>query len=146
MKKPVLLLAEDNDLDALLFDRLIQREGAPFQLRRVEHGDAAINYLQGAEEFGDRQRFPLPDLLLLDLKMPRKDGFAVLGWRRENPAFNRLPIIVFSSSQLGDDIARAYALGANSYAVKPSDPAQLGRLVRALHAWWGEFNVTAAPV
>lgn len=143
MKKPVLLVAEDNEMDALLLERLIQRCGDAFAMVRVEHGDAAIDYLQGTGAFQDRTRHPLPAVLLLDLKMPRKDGFAVLRWRQENRAFARLPIVVFSSSNLADDIARAYALGANSYVIKPSDPERLERMVQHLHAWWIEFNVPA---
>lgn len=144
MKKPVLLVAEDNELDALLLERLIQRCGDAFEMVRVEHGEAAIDYLQGTGIFQDRMRHPLPAVLLLDLKMPRKDGFAVLRWRQENRAFARLPIVVFSSSNLADDIARAYALGANSYVIKPSDPERLERMVQNLHVWWIEFNVPAA--
>lgn len=143
MKKPVLLVAEDNEFDALLLERLIQRGGDGFEMVRVEHGEAAIDYLQGTGNFQDRTRHPLPAVLLLDLKMPRKDGFAVLRWRQENRAFARLPIVVFSSSNLAADIARAYALGANSYVIKPSDPEQLDHMVRALHQWWITFNVPA---
>jgi len=142
MKNPVLLVAEDNALDAMLLERLIQRGAGAFRMRRVEHGDAAIDYLQGSGAYDDRSAHPPADLLLLDLKMPRKDGFGVLKWRQENPAFARLPIIVFSSSNLAEDVARAYALGANSYVVKPADPVRLERFVRALHEWWAEFNVT----
>ena len=145
MKKPVLLVAEDNDLDALLLDRVLQRCGAVFQLQRVAHGEAAIDYLQGKGEFGDRAKYPPPDLLLLDLKMPRKDGFAVLRCRLENPALARLPAIVFSSSSLQEDIAKAYALGASSYVVKPAKPERLEQFARALNEWWVQFNVTTAP-
>ena len=144
MKKPVLLLAEDSLIDALLVERVIQRCGDAFQLVRVEHGEAAIDYLQGRDAFADRTKHPLPDLLLLDLKMPRKDGFAVLRWRQENTAFARLPVIVFSSSGLQDDITRAYGLGANSYVVKPTSPEKFERMIRALREWWIEFNVTRA--
>jgi CheY-like chemotaxis protein len=143
MSKPVLLVAEDNPLDAMLLERLVQRCGAAFQMKRVEHGDAAIGYIQGTGAYGDRAMHPLANLLLLDLKMPRKDGFAVLKWRQENPTFARLPIIVFSSSDLPEDVTRAYTLGANSYVVKPTDPARLERFVRALHEWWAEFNLTS---
>lgn len=146
MKKPVLLVAEDNEFDALLLERLIQRGSDGFEMVRVEHGEAAIDYLQGTGNFQDRTRHPLPAVLLLDLKMPRKDGFAVLRWRQENRAFARLPIVVFSSSNLAADIARAYALGANSYVIKPSDPGQLEQMVRALHQWWITFNVPATLV
>src|SRR5262245_29811864 len=130
MTKPVLLVAEDNDLDAMLLERLIERCGDAFQMMRVEHGDAAIDYLLGSGTYTDRAKFPAADLLLLDLKMPRRDGFGVLRWRQETPAFAQLPVIVFSSSALRDDISRAYSLGANSYVVKPSDPVLLERLVK----------------
>lgn len=142
MKKPVLLVAEDNAIDALLLERAIQRNGAAFQMIRVEHGELAIDYLEARGAFADRTQHPAPDLLLLDLKMPRKDGFAVLRWRQENPRFMRVPVIVFSSSNLPDDIARAGALGASSYVMKPTDPERLERMVRALREWWLEFNVT----
>lgn len=142
MTKPVLLVAEDNAIDAMLLERIVQRCGANFQMKRVEHGEEAIHYLEGRPPFADRQQHPLPKLLLLDLKMPRKDGFAVLRWRQETPAFARLPIVVFSSSNLPGDVTRAYALGANSYVVKPSEPDRLERMVKALHEWWGEFNVS----
>lgn len=142
MKKPVLLVAEDNLLDAMLLERVIERGGDAFHMVRVEHGEAAIHYLEGRDGYADRTRHPAPDLLLLDLKMPRKDGFAVLRWRQENRAFARLPVIVFSSSNLADDINRAYSLGANSYVVKPTQPERLERMVVALRDWWSDFNVT----
>jgi CheY-like chemotaxis protein len=144
MPKPVLLVAEDNDLDALLLERVIERAGNLFRMVRVEHGGAAISYLEGSEPSGDGQAQPVPNLVLLDLKMPGKDGFAVLAWRQQTPAYARVPIVVFSSSGLQADISRAYALGANSYVVKPADPLRLERMVRALHEWWGNFNLTAA--
>lgn len=142
MKKPVLLVAEDNPLDAVLLERVIERCGDLFHMVHVEHGEAAIDYLTGKGTFADRARHPLPDLLLLDLKMPRKDGFAVLKWRQENPAFLRLPAIVFSSSNLPADIAQACALGANSYLVKAPSAERLERMIKALHEWWGVFHVT----
>jgi CheY-like chemotaxis protein len=145
MQKPVLLVAEDNAMDAMLLERTIQRCGSLFHMIRVEHGEAAIDYLLGKDPFRNRTENPFPHLLLLDLKMPRKDGFQVLRWRKDTPAFARLPVIVFSSSDLPADISRAYALGANSYAVKPTSPERLERLVKALQEWWGEFNLQAPP-
>lgn len=141
MQKPVLLMAEDNEMDALLMERLIERCGAAFQMVHVKDGEGAIDYLGGKGMFADRQKYPLPQLVLLDLKMPRKDGFAVLRWRKETLGSTRPPVIVFSSSNLESDVAQAYALGANSYVVKPTDARRLERMVRALHEWWAEFSV-----
>lgn len=141
MTKPVLLVAEDNAMDALLLERVLERCGGVFRFAHVDNGEALIEYLTGKNGFDDRERFPPPDLILLDLKMPRKDGFAVLRWRQETPAFIQIPVIVFSSSSLPEDVSRAYALGANSYAVKPSDPTRFEALVAALQNWWAVFNV-----
>ena len=142
MPSPILLVAEDNDLDAMLLERLIEHCGSVFQMVRVRDGEAAIDYLQGAGEFSDRAKHPPADLLLLDLKMPRKDGFEVLKWRRENPASARVPVVVFSASYLPADVERAYYFGASSYVVKPSDPGRLERFVKALQVWWSGFNIT----
>ncbi|CAM2859242.1 hypothetical protein RAHE111665_04495 [Rariglobus hedericola] len=108
----------------------------------VASGDELIDYVQGRGAYTDRVLHPLPKIVLLDLKMPRKDGFAVLSWRKELPFGYRLPVVVFSSSSLQQDIDRAYSLGANSYVVKPTAPDRLGSMVAALHEWWGNFNET----
>ncbi len=142
MKKPVLLVAEDNALDAMLLERVLQRSGSAFQMLHVEHGEAAIDYLEGREAYADRIKHPMPDVVLLDLKMPRKDGFAVLRWRQESPEFSRVPVVVFSSSNLQSDVVKAYSLGASSYVVKPTSPERLERMVKALQEWWAEFNIT----
>ncbi|MES2694013.1 MAG: response regulator [Verrucomicrobiota bacterium] len=145
MKKPVLLVAEDNALDALLLERVLERCGDVFQMVQVEDGEGVIDYLLGNGAYADRAAHPLPNLILLDLKMPRKDGFAVLRWRQETPAFIQVPVIVFSSSSLPGDVARAYTLGANSYTVKPSDPQRFEQMVSALQAWWTQFNIGVSP-
>lgn len=145
MRKPVLLVAEDNDFDAQLLERMLERCGNKFHFHRVAHGEAAIDYLAGTGEYANRARHPLPNLLLLDLKMPRKDGFAVLQWRLERGGAVWLPAIVFSSSSLPGDIERAYRLGANAYVVKSTQPQQFERFVHALYDWWSGVNVTNHP-
>jgi CheY-like chemotaxis protein len=142
MPNPVLLLAEDNDLDAALFAKLNERCGSVFNLVRVVDGEAAVDYLRGAGPFADREKHPQANLLLLDLKMPKKDGFEVLRWRQEHPAFLHVPVIVYSASYLPTDVERAYAFGASSYVVKPTDPVRLERFVKSLQNFWTEFNVT----
>jgi len=140
---PVLLLAEDNDLDATVLTQINQASGSVFQVVRVVDGVEAVDYLRGAGAYADRAKHPTANLLLLDLNMPRADGFAVLRWRQDHPAFLHIPVIVFSSSYLPADVEKAYALGASSYVVKPTDPARLERFVKSLQTFWSEFNVTS---
>ena len=143
MLPPVILLAEDNDLDALVLAKVNERCGNIFQLVRVVDGVEAVDYLRGAGQYADRSKFPAANLLLLDLIMPRADGFTVLRWRQDHGAFLHVPVIVYSASYLPADVERAYALGASSYVVKPTDPARLERFVRSLQTFWSEFNVTS---
>jgi CheY-like chemotaxis protein len=142
MPTPVLLLAEDNDLDAKLLEQLIEHCGGMFRFMRVNDGAAAIEYLLGSGQYSDQEKYPVPNLVLLDLKMPNKDGFEVLQWRQSHTEFARLPIIVYSSSYSPEDVEHAYALGANSYVVKPSEPVRLERFVKTLQAWWSDLNLT----
>lgn len=144
MKKHVLLVAEDDDTDALLLERALRRVGSPFDMVRVQNGEDAIHYVEGTGRFADRAAHPAPHLVLLDLKMPLKDGFAVLRWRQQGVSNNRIPMIVFSSSALKQDVDHAYSLGANSYVVKPTAPGRLESMVNALQHWWGEFNIVSA--
>ncbi len=141
MSTPVILLAEDNDLDVLLFTQVNERCGSPFNVVRVADGVKAVDYLRGVGEYADRAKYPAANLLLLDLKMPNKDGFDVLRWRQEHPAFLHVPAIVYSASYLPTDVERAYGLGASSYVVKPTDAGRLERFLRSLQTFWSEFNV-----
>ena len=143
MRKKVLLVAEDDENDALLLERALRRADSDFHLVRVADGEELVSYLQGDRPFHDRAVHPEPDLVLLDLKMPRMDGFDVLRWRRERENGCLLPVIVFSSSTLERDVRLAYALGANSYVVKPMRSEALDGMVQALLGWWGRFNVSS---
>src|SRR5215471_2423014 len=119
MSRITILHVEDDANDALLFQHACQKAGVGFDLRAVKDGDEAIAYLKGSEKFSDRMSHPLPQLMLLDLKMPRVNGFDVLTWLRNDEHFKRLPVIVLTSSNHENDIKRAYDMGANSYLVKP---------------------------
>ncbi len=143
MTKKVLLVAEDDENDALLLERALRRAGSEFQLIRVPDGEQAVAYLAGLPPYSDRSAHPPADLLLLDLKMPRMDGFEVLRWRAAQTVHS-FPVIVFSSSTLERDVRQAYELGASSYAVKPLRSERLDAFARALIAWWGSFNVTGS--
>jgi CheY-like chemotaxis protein len=96
----------------------------------------AIAYLNGEGIYADRARYPFPEVLLLDLKMPRMTGLELLAWIRDHPDFRIIPTIIMTSSRLDLDIEKAYNLGANTYMIKPSSFDELGRMVRAAHEYW----------
>ncbi|HEX7859569.1 MAG TPA: response regulator [Verrucomicrobiae bacterium] len=135
-----ILHVEDDPNDVLLVERAIKKSNAPVLLRSVGDGDKAVAYLKGDESFSNREQFPLPNLVLLDLKMPRKSGLEVLGWIRENAELKRLPVVIFTSSKHDQDINRAYDLGANSYLVKPVGFDSLLDTVKQLQLYWGALN------
>jgi len=135
-----ILVAEDDPTDAYFFERAFRRAGLPVTLHFVRDGQEVLDYLQGEGQFADRTRYPLPQLLLLDLKMPRLDGFDVLEWVRKQPSMSGVLIVIFSSSEEPRDINRAYGLGANSYLVKPHSMAELTALVGQFKKYWQEAN------
>ena len=143
MAEPVtILLAEDREDDVVLIRRAFARVNFRNPLLVVKNGEDAINYLKGETPYDDRTKYPFPGLLLLDLKMPRKDGFEVLRWIREQRAFDGLRVLVLTSSEASQDLALAYDLGANSFLVKPSDFSDLVQLSRFIDGFWLQFNKT----
>ena len=136
----VILLAEDDPNDVLSVQRAFQRNYVANPVQVVRDGEEALAYLSGQAPFADRERHPLPVLMLMDLKMPRKSGLEVLEWVRQQPGLKRLPIIVLTSSNQSPDINRAYELGANSYLVKPAGFDSLLDLVKNLDMYWLILN------
>jgi CheY-like chemotaxis protein len=137
-----ILLAEDDANDVLLLERAFEKAGLKPSLRVVNDGEQAIGYLSGRGIYADRKKFPLPFLLLLDLKMPGTNGFEVLQWLRQEPDFKRLLIVVLTSSNLQSDVDRAYDLGANSYLVKPVSFDEMANLIQRFEMYWTEINRT----
>ncbi len=133
-----ILVAEDDPTDAYFLERAFKRAGLPVTLSFVRDGQEAVDYLEGAGQFADRKQHRLPHLLLLDLKMPRLDGFGVLEWVRKQPALNRLVVVIFSASSDPRVINRAYSLGANSFLVKPHSMEELMDLVGRFKRHWLE--------
>ena len=129
---PCLLLVEDQDDDVFFFRRALTQAAVVVRLAVARDGSEAIDYLDGRPPFTDRISAPLPSLVLLDLKMPRMNGFDVLNWLRARPEFSKLPVIVFSTSDLPSDIERAMELGANDYRVKPNDFDDLVEFVKEI--------------
>ena len=136
----LILLAEDNSTDALMVRRAFTKARLQGTLDVVDDGDKAVAYLSGQGEFADRARHPLPALLLLDLKLPRRSGLEVLAWLRQQPGLRRLPVVVLTSSEESADINRAYEEGANSYLVKPVDFDALLEMVKGLGLYWLVLN------
>ncbi len=116
-----LLLADDDDSIALLLEHAIHRCGHDVTLKWVSDGEGAIQYLTHIGTFAHTTKYPIPAALLLDLKMPKVNGFEVLEWKRKQPHLEALPVVVLSSSELPQDKERAFALGANAYFVKPME-------------------------
>ncbi len=136
-----LLIVEDEEDDVFFLKRAIQKTGITNAVFAVATGQAAIDYLKGSGEFADRRRYPFPFLIFLDLKLPCVGGIDVLKWIRSDPASRSVIVVVLSSSTLAEDINEAYASGANSYFVKPADPAQLLEYIRDFANWWLRRNV-----
>jgi CheY-like chemotaxis protein len=134
------LIAEDRQEDIDILKLAFKRAHVDVKLRFVSDGEEAIRYFKGEGPFANRAEYPLPRLLLLDIKMPIKNGFEVLEWLRQQPGLRRLQVIIFSSSELPEDIDRACDLGANSYLVKPYKFDDLQLVARALDSYWLKLN------
>ena len=133
---PLILLAEDSADDALLMRLAFQKTDLSNPLAIVRDGQDAIDYLRGDGPYADRQMHPFPGLLLLDLKMPRMNGFDVLAWLRRHPELDGLSVVVVSTSALESDIQKAMDLGAHEYRVKPTGFDALVAMLQELHARW----------
>jgi CheY-like chemotaxis protein len=123
------LYVEDSADDFKLLELASRKCGTPFSLQRAADGEQAIAYLNGTSAFADREQYPFPDLVLLDLKLPRLDGFELLQWIRSATLTRSLPVVVLAGSSFRADVRRALELGANSYAVKPATFEELQVLV-----------------
>lgn len=131
-----LLWVEDDPNDVFFFERALRKLGLGGRARFLRDGQEALDYLSGSGAFADRTAHPLPDLILLDLKLPRVSGFEVVTWLRSRPELRRIPVVVFTSSRERCDIDRAYDLGVNSYLVKPLSFEDLFALLKLLHGYW----------
>jgi CheY-like chemotaxis protein len=140
---PVVLLVEDRDDDVLIVRRAFEKLGLPNPIKVVTDGDQAISYLAGAGVYADRKLYPMPALVLLDLKMPVRDGFEVLEWIRSQPGISGLPVVVLTTTDAIKEVSRAYAAGANSFLVKPMEFEQYMGLLQTLKKFW--LNLGSTP-
>jgi CheY-like chemotaxis protein len=134
-----ILQVEDDPNDVFLLKHALRKAGVPNPIQVVNDGQAAIDYLKGAGKFADRETFPFPCLVLLDLKLPLVMGLDVLKWIRQ-PSQPPVVVIVLSASAEEPDIATAYRLGANAFLTKPSKASQLEDMVKAIRDFWLTHN------
>jgi CheY-like chemotaxis protein len=131
-----ILLAEDDRNDIYLMRRAFDKAGIPNPLLVVHNGQEAIDYMAGTRDYSDRGKFPLPGLMLLDLKMPWMDGFDVLAWMRKQRHFDTLPVVILTSSKLQSDIDKSRQMGVYDYRVKPHAFDDLVRLLDDVRKCW----------
>jgi CheY-like chemotaxis protein len=140
MDTRTILVADDSADDVTLMQRAFRKAGSRAALQFVPDGEAALAYLRGEGEYNDRTQHPFPALLLLDLKMPRKNGLEVLEAIRHDEQLKRLTVVVLTSSHQPRDIDLALELGANSYLVKPTDGEALVGLLQRVEDYWLRLN------
>jgi CheY-like chemotaxis protein len=134
------LYAEDDENDAFFMEHAFKQAGVIHPLRVVADGILAQEYLAGGGPYANREQYPMPCLVLLDLKMPGPSGHDVLKWIRSQPATSEIPVVIVTSSNQESDIHRAYLLGANSYLIKPGTPDELVKIVKGLKDNWLSQN------
>jgi len=142
---PSVLLAEDDSDDPFFMQRAFAYSALPNRLFVVRDGLEVVNYLHGTDPYADRRKYPLPGLLLLDLKMPRMNGFELLEWLQCRPEFNNLPKVIVSGSWLECDVQKAMELGADDYRVKPLDTDDLTKILHGFQTRWLNGHRKGAP-
>jgi CheY-like chemotaxis protein len=130
-----ILLVDDSADDLSIMREAFLRAKCNHPLQELRNGEEAIAYLKGDAPYTDRNKYPLPIVMLLDLNMPRKNGYDVLVWTRAQPPLKYLPIFVLTASMRDVDVERAFYLGATSYLVKPSDLDTLTAMTKCVCDW-----------
>lgn len=144
LEKPYcVLIADDSELDRLVLSHFLRESKSVGAVHEVENGVEAIAYLRGDGIYADRERHPFPDLALIDLKMPKRDGFEVLEWL-QTQAFKKLMVVVLSGSNLPGEREKALGLGAHHHETKPFENNRRRILVARLEAYLGQSH--AAPL
>ena len=132
----VVLSVDDNDVDGALLERAFKRTSVPARLYRVSEGPQALAYLSGDGIYRDRESYPLPDLVLLDLAMPKMSGAEVLRWIREQSVVKKTKVLIFTSSEKPEDFQTANEIGADGYLLKPTKFDDLKKLVKQIQDEW----------
>jgi len=141
----MILAADDEATDLWLLTQALKAEKWATKLVTAHDGEEAVEYLLGRGDYADREKYPVPDLLLLDLKMPRMSGTEVLQWVRKSSEYCSLPVVILSGSVIQEDIEQAYRQGANAFFTKPSGFEELKRLVHYIVGFWSDAQRPKAP-
>lgn len=142
-ESPHVLIVDDNEMDTELAAEAFRHSSQGTVVHAANNGQQALDYLLGRKPYSDRKLYPLPRLVLLDIKMPGMDGLEVLQKVKGDDSIKHLPVIMLTSSADQRDRARSYELGANSYLVKPVSFGQFRTMVGVIEAYWLNLNVTA---
>ena len=137
---PTILLIEDEVSDAALLRRGFEKTAVRNPIVHLKDGDEALAYLAGVGQYNDRAKYPLPVLILLDLKLPGMTGLQLLQWLRTQKEIRRIPVVVLTMDDSPSTVNAAYDLGANSYLVKPGDSEEIGKIVEAIQRYWIDLN------
>jgi CheY-like chemotaxis protein len=135
-----ILLVEDNRDHAELILRNMEESLVANRMFHVEDGQAALDYLYGRGEYSDRQRFPMPHLMLLDLRLPKVDGLEVLRIVKVDSELRALPVVILTTSDTERDMAKSHEYHANSYVTKPVNFDDFNKLLRDLGFYWLAWN------
>src|SRR6266545_3840742 len=136
LRDSAILLVEDDEADILLLRRAFRNAHIANPLIEVRDGQAAIQYLTGEGDYADRNRYPIPFLILLDLRLPKLSGFEVIAWLRDQPELANLIVVVLTASDHVPDVKKARDLGANSYLVKPGNFEEMVEMVKRIKGRW----------
>jgi len=135
-----ILVAENNPDDAFFLRSAFEQAESEASVNFVRDGQELVDYLRGEPPFGNRILYPFPGMVLLDLALPRVDGFGFLAWLRKEPLLKDLVVVILTGSEHPADFERACGLGAVEYLLKPQSPQQLVSIVRRLEQLWRELN------
>jgi CheY-like chemotaxis protein len=136
MKNPEILMVDDNPADIDFTSEVLAQSEGHFHVNSVNDGVEAISYLRREGKYA---RAPLPDLVVLDLNLPRKDGCEVLSNIKADPSLAKIPVVIFTSSEANSDVSRSYKMGANCYLRKPGNLAEFVAAVQSMAEFWLGF-------
>lgn len=142
-KAITILLADDDEEDRMLTEEALEENHISDNLHFVEDGEEAMDYLQRRGKYADTKKYPLPELILLDLNMPKKDGREVLAEIKSDPKLKGIPVVVLTTSNAEEDIEKMYGLGVNSFITKPVSYAGMVLAMASLKQYW--LDIVSLP-